>query len=145
MLVWISGLDLRLCEGKAVLAVASDTSNNDFLLNITGIGSSIKYATVSWIAVDRDSPWLIGNFCTSIGKDGEEYGYCSFPEGKFTTPPTILTAFGAFDLGGPAGTNPRFGTCTLDETERGFAWKVYRWGDSVIRSATIHWLAIPAQ
>ncbi|KAF4544017.1 Phenylacetyl-ligase [Lasiodiplodia theobromae] len=145
VLVWISGLDLRIKDGKTVSVVASSISNDTFTLGISGIGSGIKYAMVSWIAVDQDSPCLVGNFSIDIEEYGEAQGHFAFPEGKFTAPPTVLVAFSSFQVGGPAGSNPRFGTCTWGETENGFTWKVYKWNESSIRSATIHWLAIPAQ
>ncbi|KAL1613931.1 hypothetical protein SLS54_010141 [Diplodia seriata] len=145
VLVWLSGLDLRVKDGKEVFVEASAVSTDSFMVSAYGLNNSINHAKISWIAVDQASPCLTGSFAVEIEDYADAEGDCAFPAGKFSATPTVLTAFSAFEVGGEQWTNTRFGVATWGENEAGFCWKVYKWCDSSIRYATIDWIAIPAQ
>ncbi|KAF9629206.1 hypothetical protein BFW01_g10409 [Lasiodiplodia theobromae] len=146
MLTWISGLDLDIEYGKRVDISATDISGIGFKLNVASASSALVQASISWIAIERDSGCAMGSYCCSVGPDSHEGGdgWCSFPEGKFSKPPKVLIGFSSFDISGSSW-NPRFGTRLWDVTKDGFNWSVYTWDESAISCATVQWIAIPAE
>ncbi|KAL0263757.1 hypothetical protein SLS55_002739 [Diplodia seriata] len=64
--------------------------------------------------------------------------------GKFSKPPKVLVGLSSFDITGSSH-NPRFGTRIWNVTKEKFNWSIYTWGGSAISSATVQWIAIPAE
>lgn len=146
VLIWISGLDLSIRDGKRVDVSATHIDENGFTMNVGSANSALIQASISWIAIENDSHCAVGSYQT-VARDTRNASWdenCEFPKGKFSRPPKVLVGFSSFDLGS-ANDNPRFGTWASDITADGFKRRIYTWCGSMISSATVQWLAISSE
>lgn len=139
-------MELNIFTGKRVDILATDIDTDGFKINVGSTDSALVQASISWIAISKDSGCLIGNYSylVSLESHAGDASSCSFPDGKFSKPPKVLAGFSSFDISGSSD-NPRFGTNMRDITTNGFNWNIYTWGESAITSARVEWIAIPAE
>lgn len=145
VLTWISGLDLRIRDGKRVDVSATNVGENGFMMNIGSSNSALIQCSVSWIAIDNGSYCAVGTYhdVAELKQNASLDGNCEFPKGKFSQPPNVLVGLSSFDLSG-TNNNPRFGTKVSAVTKDGFNTNTYSWDGSSISSATVQWFAIPS-
>ncbi|OJD29407.1 uncharacterized protein BKCO1_8100036 [Diplodia corticola] len=145
ILIWISGLDLPISNGKRVDVSATEIKQDVFRINVGSTSSALTQASISWIAMSPDSACAMGSYAYSRDSKEQDHGkegWCSFPKGKFSKPPKLLVGFSSFDISG-SSRNYYFGTSIWDVTKEAFSWKIYALDGSAISAATVQWIAIP--
>jgi hypothetical protein len=150
VVIWLTGIDADLMNGTRINCHPTQVTTTGFTINIDCWATSKLYwASISWLAFTPDSGLASGVFAYTHGGDPSKQsqtGKITFPAGKFTKPPTLVSAFRHLDLNfatGKALPNPRIDQSTSEVTKDGATWGINTWGDSQLAYATSSWVAIP--
>jgi len=138
VIIWLNELDFANDRNERIMAFATDVTNGGFTAHINSWGDTTLYgAKISWFAYPAGYPGICGG--TVLPEEGT-CGVVEF-EKKFTKPPTAVLV-GLNKLESDKKSRCSFNIITEAVSEIGMGIRVEGFGDTVLHSAGVSYLAI---
>ena len=138
IVVWLNALDLCRDHNERVMAFATDITTTGFTVHINSWDDTRLFgAGISWFAYPEGFPGICSGSLLPVGGTS---GVVKF-EKKFAKPPRLVLA-GLNKLDSDRHGRCSFKIVTEGVSEMGMGIRVEGWGDTVLHSAGVGYLAI---
>lgn len=147
VVIWLNKLDMKYDKNWRIKAYSTDISATSFTLHIDTWGDTVLYCgAASWIAYPSNKALVSsGTYNTTDVRawndpQANNSGNVRFKDGTFAGPPRALLGLNSLDLA--CGHNLRLKASADSITNAGMTWHIDSWGDSVLYSAGVSYIAL---
>jgi hypothetical protein len=147
VVVWLNEFDLKFGHNWRVKVYATDVRHFGFTLHIDSCEDSVLYiGGVSWVAYSAEKPGICSGTVSTVDQrpadQPQRYngGWAGFGENIFQKAPRVI--LGINSLGFQCGRNLSLRVGAENVNMLGMLWHANAWGDSVLYSVGISYIAM---